>query len=71
VSFMDLAGVHVLLQFAVSEGDRDRLSFTPGSPQVRRLLDLTGVRRYLSFVRAPAPGRNGARPTARLHLTGP
>jgi len=72
VSFMDSAGVHVLLQFAVSDTNRDRLSLTPGSPQVRRLLDITGVRGYLSFLRVPAPVCNGDEPpAARLRLTGP
>jgi anti-sigma B factor antagonist len=50
VSFMDSAGVHVLLRFATSDGKRDRLALSTGSPQVRRLLELTGVKRYLSFV---------------------
>lgn len=49
VSFMDSAGVHVLLQFSLSEQVRGRFSLTPGPPQVRRLFDVTGVRRYLSF----------------------
>jgi anti-anti-sigma factor len=55
VSFMDSAGVHVLLQFSVSERGRGRLAVTRGSPQVRRLLEVTGVRRFVSFVPAPAP----------------
>lgn len=50
VSFMDSAGMHVLLQFSISEQSRGRLSVTRGSPQVRRLLEITGVGRYLSFV---------------------
>jgi anti-sigma B factor antagonist len=50
VSFMDSAGVHVVLRFAISERNRDRLVLSPGSPQVQRLLSVTGVRRYLSFV---------------------
>ncbi|MGH2883285.1 MAG: STAS domain-containing protein [Solirubrobacteraceae bacterium] len=50
VSFMDSAGVHVVLQFSLSEANRSRLALTPGSPQVQRLLEVTGVRRYLSFV---------------------
>ncbi len=53
VSFMDSAGVHVLLQFSTSELSRGRLALTRGSPQVRRLLEITGVRRYLSFVASP------------------
>jgi anti-sigma B factor antagonist len=50
VSFMDSAGVHVLLQFSISQQGRHRLTLTRGSPQVQRLLEVTGVRRYLSFV---------------------
>jgi anti-sigma B factor antagonist len=53
VSFMDSAAVHVLLQLSISERNRDRLALTRGSPQVQRLLELTGVRRYLSFVSSP------------------
>ena len=71
VSFMDSAGVHVLLQFTISESNRERLSLTRGSPQVRRLLDVTGVRRYLSFLGVPAPAHSRGTPTARLRLTGP
>lgn len=50
VSFMDSAGVHVLLQFSISEPCRDRVALTRSSPQVRRLLEVTGVYRYLTFV---------------------
>ena len=71
VSFMDSAGVHALLQFSISDDNRGRLTLTAGSPQVRRLLELTGVKRYLSFARAPAPEQNGGSPTARLRLAGP
>jgi anti-sigma B factor antagonist len=53
VSFMDSAGVHVLLQFALSQRNGSRLALTHGSPQVRRLLEVTGVRRYLPFVASP------------------
>jgi anti-anti-sigma factor len=53
VSFMDASGVHVVLQFSISEPGRGRLALTRGSPQVRRLLEITGVRRYLSFVPSP------------------
>ncbi len=69
VSFMDSAGVHVLLQFSISEQNRDRLTLTRGSSQVQRLLQITGVRRYLSFGPSPAPNLNGAQPTERLHIT--
>jgi len=53
VSFMDSAGVHVLLQFALLDGNRRRLALTRGSPQVRRLLEITGVGRYLTIVASP------------------
>lgn len=55
VSFMDSAGLHVLLHFSAAE--RDRLSLTPSSPQVQRLLEVTGVRRFLPVVAAPGPVR--------------
>jgi anti-sigma B factor antagonist len=54
VSFMDSAAVHVLLQFSLAQGNGTRLAFTPGSRQVQRLFEVTGVRRYLQF--APSPG---------------
>jgi anti-sigma B factor antagonist len=50
VSFMDSAGVHVLLQFSVSEQNHGRITVTRGTPQVQRLFEVTGIRRYLSFV---------------------
>lgn len=54
VSFMDSAGVHVLLQFSLSRGSGARLALTRGSRQVQRLFEVTGVERYLPFV--PPPG---------------
>jgi anti-sigma B factor antagonist len=68
VSFMDSAGLHVLLQFSTAEHTRDRLSLTQGSRQVQRLLEITGVRRYLSFVRSPVLGRNGRVAPAAVRL---
>lgn len=53
VSFMDSAGVHVLLQFTLAHGNGSRLAFTPGSRQVRRLFEVIGVRRYLQFAASP------------------
>jgi anti-sigma B factor antagonist len=70
VDFMDSAGVHALLQFATSERCNRRLSLTRGSAQVRRLLDVTGVRRYLSFVATPALAEGALPPTGRQRLTG-
>jgi anti-sigma B factor antagonist len=44
VDFMDAAGVGLLLDVnARSESNGGRLRITGGSPQVRRVLDLTGV----------------------------
>ena len=54
VTFMDSAGVHALLRVSDLDTNHDRLAFTRGSPQVQRLLQVTGTRRYLSFV--PSPG---------------
>lgn len=56
VSFIDSAGVHVLLQFSLAPGNSSRLALTHGSPQVQRLLEVTGVRRYLPFVASPRLG---------------
>jgi len=52
VTFMDSTGMHVLIQSAVSDGMRRRLTVSGGSPQVRRLFAVSGVGRYLTF--APA-----------------
>jgi anti-sigma B factor antagonist len=70
VSFMDSAGLHVLLQFSVSEDNRARLALTRGSPQVWRLFETTGVRRYLSFVASPAREADDLHAVGRLRLTG-
>jgi len=69
VTFMDSSGVHVLLQFLVPDDNRARLRLTRGSPQVRRLMEVTGVRRYLSFGSPPAREDNGHPATGRLRLT--
>jgi anti-sigma B factor antagonist len=53
VSFMDSAGVHVLLQFTLAKGNGNRLALTRGSRQVQRLFEVTGVARYLRFVASP------------------
>jgi anti-sigma B factor antagonist len=62
VSFMDSAGVHVLLQHSLSERNRDRMILTRGSPQVQRLLGLTGVERYIPFVSWPVMADGQAPP---------
>ncbi len=70
VSFMDSAAVHVLLRFSISEGDRDRLSLTHISPQVQRLLAVTGVRCYPSYLPSLERMLSGSPPTTRRHLSG-
>jgi len=55
VTFMDSSGLHMLVRSAVSDEMRHRLTVTRGSPQVRRLFDISGVRRYLSFTASPEP----------------
>jgi anti-anti-sigma factor len=69
VSFMDSAGVHVLLQFSISDQNRNRLTLRRASSQVQRLLEITGVRRYLTFGPSRSASHNGDQPTERLHLT--
>jgi anti-anti-sigma factor len=49
VSFIDSTGLHVLIKHAQAEGG-PRVRVTKGSPQVRRLFELSGVADYLSFV---------------------
>lgn len=60
VSFMDSAGVHVLLQFALARGTGSRLALTRGSRQVQRLFQVTGVERYLPFVTEPRAPRSAS-----------
>jgi len=55
VSFMDSTGLKVLVTHALSEANGDRVHVTPGSAQVRRLFELTGVLERVSFV-SPAAG---------------
>ena len=54
VSFMDSAGVHVLLQFSLARANGARLALTRGSRQVQRLFEATGVERFLPI--APSAG---------------
>ena len=60
VSFMDSAGVHVLLQFSLAHGTGTRLALTRGSRQVQRLFEVTGVERYLPFVTEPQAPRSAS-----------
>jgi anti-anti-sigma factor len=53
VTFMDSTGLHALIQYAVAPEMRGRLTVTNGSPQVRRLFQVSGVGRYLSFASPP------------------
>ena len=53
VRFMDSTGLHALIQYAVAPEMRGRLTVTNGSPQVRRLFQVSGVGRYLSFASPP------------------
>jgi anti-sigma B factor antagonist len=60
VSFIDSAGVHVLLQFSLARGTGARLVLTRGSRQVQRLFEVTGVERYLPFVTEPRAPRSAS-----------
>lgn len=64
VSFLDSAGIHVLLAHSLAERNRDRMILTRGSPQVERLLGLTGVERYVPFVGWPRTADGQAPPGA-------
>jgi anti-sigma B factor antagonist len=46
-SFLDSSGVHMLVEQAARTDAR--ITVIEGSPQVRRILDITGVRRLLQF----------------------
>jgi anti-sigma B factor antagonist len=50
VSFIDSTALHVLIRHVRAEDARDRLHLTRGSPQTRRLFELTGAFEYLPFV---------------------
>jgi anti-sigma B factor antagonist len=52
LTFMDSTGLHALLTARARLGDAGcRLVLVPGRGQVKRLLELTGVDRWLEFVR--------------------
>ncbi|MGA9858660.1 MAG: STAS domain-containing protein [Solirubrobacteraceae bacterium] len=52
LQFADLAGLDPLVAFALPERPGLRVSFTPGSPAVRRLLSITGLDGQLNVLSA-------------------
>lgn len=51
VGFIDSTGLHVLLKYALmSSQNGQRLRLTKGSPQVRRLFEISGTRDHLPFL---------------------
>ncbi len=51
LQFIDSISLRVLLKAALaSRQDSDRLCFLPGSPQVERVLEISGVRQQLRFL---------------------
>jgi anti-anti-sigma factor len=52
VEFIDCAGLHTLVRATASAGP-NRLSVTPGTPQVQRLFDLVGVDDLLHVLPSP------------------
>jgi len=50
LGFIDSTGLHVLIKHARDEEHRGRMLVTRGSPQVRRLFELSGAFEYLPFV---------------------
>ena len=50
VSFIDSTGLHVLINHARAEESRPRIRLTKGSPQARRVFELSGALDYLPFV---------------------
>ena len=49
VSFMDSTGLKVLIKHALSEVNGVRVRVTPGSAQVRRLFEITGLLQRVSL----------------------
>ncbi len=78
VEYDDLVGVAVEGEvdlsvaglFEISEDNRGLLRLTRGSSQVRRLMEVTGVRRYLSFGPPLTRAADDHRATDRIRLTG-
>lgn len=59
-TFMDCAGARTLLEAGAAIG-RERFSVTPGSPQVQRLFELTGIASQLRVTPGPLTlGRRAA-----------
>lgn len=54
VEFIDCAALHVLADAAESRPPHKRLSVTQSSPQVQRLLELTGIVELVRIVGRPA-----------------
>jgi anti-sigma B factor antagonist len=50
VSFMDSTGLKILIKHALAEANGGRVHVTPGSAQVRRLFEITGMLQRVSFV---------------------
>ena len=50
VNFIDLSGLRPLADLAMPPRAGFRLSVTPGPRKVQRLLELSGLRRYLTVV---------------------
>jgi anti-anti-sigma factor len=53
VSFIDSAGLHLLLRHSGGQRTTRRLRLTKGSAQVQRLFDVSGMAHLLTFVEAP------------------
>jgi anti-sigma B factor antagonist len=60
VSFMDSTGLKVLLKHALTDANGGRVRVTPGSAQVRRLFEVTGLLGRVSF---ESPGANWQPPS--------
>jgi anti-sigma B factor antagonist len=54
VGFIDSTGLHVLMRHAATTGSRPRLRLTGGSPQARRLFQITGAVDILPFLSTPS-----------------
>ena len=50
LSFMDSTGIHLLIRMHDACAEVDRLRMINGSPAVKRMLDLTGVRAHLPII---------------------